>query len=101
MSPSRMTTSAALLALALCACGTPPTATPPWPETPQKLMDPPASLKSERLKDSPKLSEVETQHALEAKKASLMEEQIIGLQNWIRTQKAAWEQKFPTAPKQP
>lgn len=48
----------------------------------------PADLKNEKLKENPLPSDVIAQHAREAMIAHEIREQLLGLQNWVRSMMA-------------
>ena len=81
MSPKKTTLAAALLVLALSACGTKPTK---FPAPPELLMREPQTLVDNVLKDDPVLSDVATQHAEETTVFYEVREQLLSLQSWIR-----------------
>jgi hypothetical protein len=77
--------------MVLSGCGTHQTAIP-FPDLPVTLLATPPDIADMTLKDKPKLSDIEAQHVQEVTTAALVRQQLLDLQQWVRDEKAKYDE---------
>ena len=77
--------------MVLSGCGMRQTAIP-FPDLPEKLLENPPDIAVMKLKDKPKLSDIEAQHVKETTAATIVRQQLLDLQQWVRDEKTKYDE---------